>query len=112
MPENGLVEHTPFKNDTDEVLRVIYELRKRLGWSYKGIEVGEQPVAEKTVDTTVKEYADDGQFKYCIERGYNQPKARYNPYDLIVTTADVVKKCETYYTVSASYVTMVCANLI
>ena len=96
------------KVGSNDVLWVIYNLRKRLGWSHEGIESGEQPVAKETIDTTVKEYADDGKFRYCIERGYNEPKARYNPYDLVVTTVDVVKNCRTYWTVSATYITMVC----
>ena len=98
------------KSDSSEVLWLIYDLRKRLGWPYKGIELGEKPVAKKTIDTTVDELADDGQFKYCLERGHDQPTARYNPYDLVVATADVIKTCKKYYTVSATYVTMVSSS--
>lgn len=113
LPEDDMnsEESIHVRNDHD-VLWLIYELRKRLGWPYKGIELGEQPVAKRTVDTTVKEYADDGQFQYCLERGHCQPKAQYNPYDLIVTSPDVVDKCDKYYTVSATYVTMVRISIV
>ena len=105
------IEHTPLKESNDEVLWVIHDLRKRLGWPYRGIERGEQPVRKQTIDTTIKEHPDDGQFQYCVERGYKHPKARYNPYDLMITTANVIKNCKTYYTVSATYVTMVGIHL-
>ena len=95
------------KNDSSEILWLVYDLRKRLGWPYKGIELGEKPVAKKTIDTTVDELADDGQFRYCLERGHDQPTARYNPYDLVVVAASAIKTCRKYYTVSATYVTMV-----
>lgn len=101
------IKLTPLEAGYDEVLWVIHDLRKRLGWPYRGIERGEQPVRKKTIDTKIKEHPDDGQFKYCVERGYKHPKARYNPYDLIVTTASVIKDCKKYYTVSATYVTVV-----
>lgn len=108
LPALAAISKQETRTGYDEILWEIYELRKRLGWPYKGIELGNDPVDMKTVDTTVKVYPDDGQFRYCIERGESDPRSRYNPYDLIVTTEDIIKSYSKYYTVTATYVTMVC----
>ena len=66
------------------------------------------PVAKKTIDTTEKELNDDGEFRYCIDRDHRKPKSRYIPYDLVITNPDIIKKSDRYFTVTATYVTMVC----
>lgn len=91
----------------DQILWIVYKLRKRLRWPCDGIQFGKKPVKKKTIDTMEKELEDDGEFCYCINQDHNLPKARYNPYDIVSTEADIIKTSERYYTVSATYVTMV-----
>ena len=112
MPDRQEIkeEFTAVKRDLymgDHILQVIYKLRKRLGWPSEGIQFGEQPNEPETIDTMKKVLDDDGEFLYCLPEHHGKLKARYNPYNLKVVQAEVVKSCSEYYTVSASYVTQV-----
>lgn len=50
---------------------------------------------------------DEGKFMYCLPRNRDNPRGRYNPYDLQVVSADRAQQAQIYWTVSASHVTMV-----
>ncbi|XP_078069639.1 dynein axonemal heavy chain 6-like [Mustelus asterias] len=50
---------------------------------------------------------DRGDFLYYLTRTRNDPRARYNPYDLQVVSADEAKSYKQYWTISASYVSKI-----
>lgn len=50
---------------------------------------------------------DDGQFLYCLPRNRDNPRGRYEPYDLQVVSANTARAQSLYWTVSASYITLV-----
>ena len=54
---------------------------------------------------------DDGRFVYCVLRNRDNPRARYDPYNLQVVSADTARKEKKYWTISASSVTMVGNNI-
>ena len=45
---------------------------------------------------------DDGMFIYTLRRNRNDPRGRYDPYDLQVVSANTARKHNVYYTASAS----------
>ena len=50
---------------------------------------------------------DDGEFLYCLPRQRKNPRARYDPFDLQVVSANEAQKSDQYYTISASFITRV-----
>ena len=50
---------------------------------------------------------DNGHFVYALPRNRNDKKARYNPYDLQVVSANAARSCKLYWTASASNITRV-----
>ena len=90
-----------------DVFAIVYKLRKRLGWLCEGIQFGKIAAQKKTINTMQKEYPDDGKFVYFIDRNCDRLEARYNPYDLIVASNESIRTTSRYFTVSATYVTMV-----
>jgi hypothetical protein len=50
---------------------------------------------------------DNGQFYYCLPKKRHNPRARYDPYDLQVVSANTARKHTLYWTVSATSITMV-----
>ncbi len=101
-----LSTNTEFGEDED-IQEIIYKLRKRLEWPCEGIQYGKMPTELKTIDTMKQKQADDGKFVYCIDHSFDQQDKRYNPYDLKIVKANIIKSSKRYFTVSASYVTMV-----
>ncbi len=81
--------------------------RQRLQWPCEGIQHGKSPVQIKTIDTLKQERTDDGKFVYCLDRSVGRLEARYNPYDLVVATPTEIKSTARYFTVTATYVTVV-----
>ncbi|XP_078399007.1 dynein axonemal heavy chain 6-like, partial [Cetorhinus maximus] len=59
--------------------------------------------------TTLKE--DMGDFLYCLARTRDDPRARYNPYDLQIVSASKAKSYQEYWTISASYVSKCCVSI-
>lgn len=55
---------------------------------------------------------DDGKFFYCLPKNEDNLKAQYNPYDLHVVSANVALSKQMYFTISASYVTMVSVGIM
>lgn len=55
---------------------------------------------------------DDGEFFYCLPKNEDKLKAQYNPYDLQVVSANVALSKQMYFTISASYVTMVSVGIM
>ena len=50
---------------------------------------------------------DDGSFVYALPHNQKDKRARYNPYDLQVVSANSARTCPVFWTASASNVTMV-----
>nr|KAI8735296.1 dynein heavy chain 6; axonemal-like [Biomphalaria glabrata] len=59
---------------------------------------------EKNCANIVKE--DTGKFYYCLPRNSSNLRARYDPYDLEVVSANTARSQRMYFTISASYVSM------
>ncbi|KAK7488391.1 hypothetical protein BaRGS_00020365, partial [Batillaria attramentaria] len=100
--------------ENDSVYDNLMEMRERLGWVTKIPRHGPDckkdmhklsdiPLDEKE---TLLAKEDDGQFLYCLPRNRGHPRARYDPYDLQVVSANTARKHSVYWTVTASYITM------
>ena len=50
---------------------------------------------------------DSGQFKYCICLSDIIDNILYEPYELRITSGEIAKNCQVYFTVSATSVTRV-----
>ncbi|KAL8598272.1 hypothetical protein ACOMHN_035222 [Nucella lapillus] len=98
----------------DNVYDNLLEMREKLGWvtdiprhgpdCKKDMgKLSDKPLTEKEA---LKAKEDDGKFLYCLPRNRNHPRARYNPYDLQVVSANTAHAHSVYWTVSASYITM------
>ena len=117
LPEE-LPAHLSSKNDSSNassvyqsmsILDIIYTLCKRLNWPCEQILQGDCPLDDdNSIDTMFARHIDDGEFVYCIPRDYFSLNGeRYNPYDLVYVDAQKAQQCDTFYTVSATYVTKV-----
>ena len=90
------------------ILDIIHDLFKHLNWPCGGILEGNVPVRnDLNIDPTLLIKEDDGEFVYCLPHDYFLLNARYNPYDLVFVNPKKAQACDTYYTVSATYVSMV-----
>ncbi|XP_041352994.1 dynein heavy chain 6, axonemal-like isoform X2 [Gigantopelta aegis] len=104
--------------DSDDGFTHLIAYRSQLGWvteiphhgplCRKQMEAltNDQPIstAMQKLVTSAKE--DDGKFVYCVLRNRDNPRARYDPYNLQVVSADKARSQRKYWTVSASSVTM------
>ncbi|KAM4770854.1 dynein axonemal heavy chain 14 [Rhinophrynus dorsalis] len=94
----------------DSVITHIFRLRAKLGWktefSRKFLET-KYSVANKyrnmMEEKTIMK-AETGEFVYCLPRCWENPKGRYDPYDLHVVPAAVAVHSGVYWTVSASQI--------
>ncbi|MBN3325639.1 DYH1B protein, partial [Atractosteus spatula] len=94
--------------EDDCVLNCILKLREKLGWCTEFLEKNSSGAS--TDSKNANEKTDDkGEYIYCLLRNRNDPKARYNPYDLQVVSAHTAKQSMQYWTVSASYIVKVSA---
>ncbi|XP_043531479.1 dynein axonemal heavy chain 6-like [Chiloscyllium plagiosum] len=93
----------------DGALHHILRLRNALGWPTELPSHG--PRLKKHADQNIKDATipanDRGDFLYCLLRAQDDPKARYNPYDLQVVSATRAKSYKQYWTISASYVSKI-----
>ncbi|GCC17632.1 hypothetical protein chiPu_0020615, partial [Chiloscyllium punctatum] len=114
QPQDKVQEHVEQYTDDkaledeydDGALHHILRLRNALGWPTELPSHG--PRLKKHADQNIKDATipanDRGDFLYCLLRAQDDPKARYNPYDLQVVSATRAKSYKQYWTISASYV--------
>nr|XP_015200682.1 PREDICTED: dynein heavy chain 14, axonemal isoform X2 [Lepisosteus oculatus] len=97
--------------EDDCVLNCILKLREKLGWCTEFLEKNSSGASTDSKNANEKEQKTDnkGEYVYCLLRNRNDPKARYNPYDLQVVSAHTAKQSMQYWTVSASYIVKVSA---
>ncbi|XP_072106568.1 dynein axonemal heavy chain 6-like, partial [Mobula birostris] len=110
-----LISSEPEDNFEDGAMHHILRLRSSLGWetvlpndgpSLKIRTAQFLTINQLQVDVmTPKE--DTGDFVYCLSRTLNDPRARYDPYNLQVVSAKTAKSYKTYWTISASHVSKV-----
>ncbi|XP_059157269.1 dynein axonemal heavy chain 6-like [Physella acuta] len=89
-------------------------MRKQLGWvtDIPRHGPGTREAMEKIKDFpeieqgTDKIKEDNGTFFYCLPSNHQDPRARYNPYDLQIVSANTARSNNMYFTISASYVSM------
>uniref|UniRef100_UPI00398F3748 dynein axonemal heavy chain 6-like n=1 Tax=Pristiophorus japonicus TaxID=55135 RepID=UPI00398F3748 len=104
----------PEDDGADGALHHILRLRGALGWdtelqSYRPSlkKSTNQNIQIKQFQSGTRRKEDSGDFLYCLSRTRDDPRARYNPYDLQVVSASKAKSCEMYWTISASYVSKI-----
>ncbi|XP_059839458.1 dynein axonemal heavy chain 6-like [Hypanus sabinus] len=110
-----LISSEPEDNFEDGAMHHILRLRNSLGWetvlpndgpSLKIRTAQFLTINQLQVDVmTPKE--DTGDFVYCLSRTQNDPRARYDPYNLQVVSAKTAKSYKPYWTISASHVSKV-----
>ncbi|XP_078256078.1 dynein axonemal heavy chain 6-like [Rhinoraja longicauda] len=94
----------------DGVVRHIVRLRNSLGWETVLPDDGS---CLKTLTMNqlqlhvMPAMEDNGDFVYCLSRTRNDPRARYNPYNLQVVPAKTAKLYKPYWTISASHVSKI-----
>lgn len=100
--------------ENDKGVDNIVKMRDCLGWLTQLPRHGpgckkvmetlkDKPLSEKEA---LKAKDDDGQFLYCLPRNSSNLRARYDPYDLQVVSANTAHKYSLYWTISATSVTM------
>ncbi|XP_033736416.1 uncharacterized protein LOC117324605 [Pecten maximus] len=102
--------------DNDNMVYNLLRLRERLGWESEiprhapGCKASmmilrniPEEEAENIVGSKYKE--DDGDFVYCLPKWRKNRRARYDPYDLQVVSANTARSHKVYYTVTASFIT-------
>ncbi|XP_067884712.1 dynein axonemal heavy chain 6-like [Heterodontus francisci] len=98
----------PDDNYDDGALHHILRLRDALGWH---TELSSYESRLKSTDQNIKDVTtpkeDRGDFLYCLSRTRDDPRARYNPYDLQIVSASKAKSYKQYWTISASYVSKI-----
>ncbi|KAH9496161.1 Dynein heavy chain 6, axonemal [Bulinus truncatus] len=94
---------------------MLTEMRKQLGWVNEIPRHGPgtkkkleklKDVGDQGMHPTHNVKEDSGEFFYCLPRNHNNLRARYDPYDLEVVSANYARSQKMYFTISASYVTM------
>ncbi|XP_069117336.1 dynein axonemal heavy chain 6-like isoform X3 [Argopecten irradians] len=105
-----------FVPENDDMVHNLIRLRERLGWeseiprhapgckaSMMTLRNIPEEEAENIVGSKYKE--DDGDFVYCLPKWRKNRRARYDPYDLQVVSANTARSHKVYYTVTASFIT-------
>ncbi|CAL1542609.1 unnamed protein product, partial [Lymnaea stagnalis] len=111
LKKNKYDDQVPEKTNAYEKL---IEMRSQLGWVVDIPRHGPdtREAMEKLKDVVEDEHGtekpkdDTGEFFYCLPKNHKDPRARYNPYDLEVVSANTARSQKMYFTISASYVTM------
>ncbi|OWF46435.1 Dynein heavy chain 6, axonemal [Mizuhopecten yessoensis] len=120
----GLKKRTKYDDtvpDNDDILYNLIRLRERLGWDSeiprhapgcKASMMSLQNIPEEEADNAVgsKYKEDDGEFLYCLPKWRKNRRARYDPYDLQVVSANTARSHKVYYTVTASFITLCTQN--
>ncbi|XP_071080158.1 dynein axonemal heavy chain 6-like [Haliotis cracherodii] len=98
--------------ENDSVVDKVIELRENLNWETELPRYGPECkkklleiMQKKSKDDDKVTKEDDGQFFYCLPRNRRHPRARYDPYDLQIVSADAARAESIYWTVSASFIT-------
>ncbi|XP_078503488.1 dynein axonemal heavy chain 14 [Lissotriton helveticus] len=99
--------------EDDYVIKHILRLRSKLGWqtvlpqSTPEVKCGKKTAYKNPLKENLPMKNDGGEFVYGLPRNRNDPKARYNPYDLQVVSANTATRASEYWTISASYVSKI-----
>ncbi|XP_077989551.1 dynein axonemal heavy chain 6-like [Glandiceps talaboti] len=102
--------------DNDDAVYHLKRMRKKLGLVTElphygpGIEedmIGIEDRLEDPLKGLMEDYEDDGEFLYALPRNRNDPRGRYDPFDLQVVSAHKARTAKQFFTLSATCVTMV-----
>ncbi|XP_070577565.1 LOW QUALITY PROTEIN: dynein axonemal heavy chain 6-like [Ptychodera flava] len=106
--------------ENDDAMYHLIRMRKKLGLVTElphygpGIEQDMEGI-ETRIDDPIKhmleEFVDDGEFLYALPRNKDDPRGRYNPFDLRVVSAHKARSAKQFFTLSGTCVTMKYADL-